>query len=69
MHSLQLVNIICIIVYTVLLLRSVRANSDVSSLKLEQHVLHTWTNRSFYGFQGIRYARAPVGELRFQVIS
>lgn len=34
---------------------------------LEQYVLRTWTNHSFYGFQGIRYAEPPIGDRKFQV--
>lgn len=40
---------------------------DVSHDQLDQYVMRTWTNRSFYGFRGIRYAQPPVGQLRFQV--
>lgn len=34
---------------------------------LSQNVMWTWKNNSFYAFRGIRYAEAPVNELRYKV--
>lgn len=30
-------------------------------------LLQSWKNTPFYGFQGIRYAEPPIGQLRFKV--
>lgn len=34
---------------------------------LTKYLMTTWTNNSFYGFRGIRYAEAPINQLRFKV--
>lgn len=33
----------------------------------KNNVMKTWKNNVFYGFRGIKYAEAPIGELRFKV--
>lgn len=35
----------------------------------EKNVMKTWKNNLFYGFRGIKYAEAPIADLRFKVSS
>lgn len=35
--------------------------------KVEGHIMYSRSNKSFYAFEGIPFAKAPIKDLRFKV--
>lgn len=55
---------------TTIVMLIIGAISVTSGLNVrENNVMKTWKNNTFYGFRGIKYAEAPMGDLRFKVNS